>query len=163
MICRGLLHPPTRCVFLVIFDRFATDSCDLSLGCFHSDVRSESVFIVALVNLTDFDPPYMLLFVSHGITFVQVITLDAWPHKRRVKRSETGKTRGILYPKRGVLYQKTRNCASKTRNCVSKLHHTCTPPPPTVRTPSFSLSLNPPLQIHPLRNKTYPAHPHRLP
>ena len=37
-----------------------------------------TIFIMALINLANFDLPYLMLFVSHGITFVQVITLDAW-------------------------------------------------------------------------------------
>jgi hypothetical protein len=49
-----------------------------------------TIFIVALINLANFDLPYFMLFVSHGITFVQVITLDAWPHKRRVMTTDTG-------------------------------------------------------------------------
>ena len=49
-----------------------------------------TIFILALVNLANFHLPYVMLFVSHGITFVQVITLDAWPHKRRVMTTDTG-------------------------------------------------------------------------
>lgn len=56
-----------------------------------------TIFIVALMNLADFDLPYVMLFVSHGITFVQVISLDAWPHKRRVMTADTG-TNIIMRP-----------------------------------------------------------------
>ena len=77
-----------------------TDLFKEVLKCFEAFyiLMHATIFIMALINLSDFDLPYLLLFVSHGITFVQVITLDAWPHKRRVITTDDGHTNITMRP-----------------------------------------------------------------
>jgi hypothetical protein len=118
-----------------------------------------TIFILALINLANFDLPYLMLFVSHGITFVQVITLDAWPHKRRVVKLETG-TNIVMRPHQIVfshlvgifvftiamvyrIYAKTLPGMVRSE-CTSAPSNWCTP---TVRLRNSSLSLPGPIQI----------------